>query len=73
MKYIFMAAAAALVFTGCYTRPDHMGRPGEDTYMEIGPNDRTTESKSADNIRDVGRQNSPSSPFTGQGNGTLNF
>jgi hypothetical protein len=68
MKHLIMAAAAALVLVGCQT---NQGRPANDTYME-SPNDRRIENKASDNLRDVGRQSSPTSPFT-QGNGSLNF
>ena len=71
MKYLLMAAAATLVLTGCYTRPDHAGKPGDGTYTEVGPNNRNTENKAADNISNVG-QSSPTSPISG-GNGSLNF
>jgi hypothetical protein len=72
MKYLLMAAVTALVLTGCYTRPDHAGKPGDGTYTEVGPNNRNVENKAADNISDVGRQHSPTSAITA-GNGTLNF
>ena len=71
MKYLFMIAATALFVAGCSSYPDHMGRASDDTYMEIGPNDRVIEHKPTDNLRDAGRM-TPSSAFTG-GNGSLNF
>ena len=73
MKYLFMAAAATLLLTGCYTRPDHAGSPDKGTYSEVGPNDRTVESKAGDNLRDVGRQTSPTGPLGGAGNGSINY
>jgi hypothetical protein len=73
MKYLLMAMAA-FVLTGCYTRPEHAGRAGDGTYTEVGPNDRNIETRAADNIRDVGRQHSPSAPhLAGTGNGSMNF
>ena len=72
MKHLLMAAAATLLLTGCYTRPDHAGKPGDGTYTEVGPNDRTVENRAGDNVIDVGRQHSPTSPISA-GNGSLNF
>ena len=73
MKHLLMAAVATLLFTGCYTRPDHAGSPDDGTYTEVGPNNRNVENKAADNIRDVGRQTSPTGPLGGAGNGSLHF
>lgn len=73
MKYLLMAAAASLLLTGCYTRPDYAGSPDNGTYTEVGPNDRTIESRANDNIRDVGRQTSPTGPLGGAGNGSLTY
>lgn len=73
MKYLLMAAAATLLLTGCYTRPDHAGSPDDGTYTEVGPNNRNVESKAGDNLRDVGRQHSPTGPLGGAGNGSLIF
>jgi hypothetical protein len=70
MKYLLMGAVALITLTGCHT--NNAGRPAEDTYMETGSNNRRLDNKTSDNIRDIGRQSSPSSPFT-QGNGSLNF
>ena len=70
MKHLLIVAASVLVLAGCATNDDHRGAPGNDRYME-GQNDRSTE-KASDNIRDIGRQSSPSSPFTSP-NGTGNF
>ena len=67
MKHLLIVAASVLVLAGCATNDgEDMGAPGHETY-----NDRSGDSAS-DNIRDVGRQNSPSSPFT-SGNGSGNF
>ncbi len=70
MKHLMIAATAILVLTGCHTN-NNQGMPGEDRHTE-GPNDRSTENRTSDNIRDVGRQGSPTSPFSA-GNGTGNF
>jgi hypothetical protein len=71
MKYLFMGAAAILVLTGCHSDSNYRGRPSRDSYIE-GTNDRSIENKSTDNLRDVGRQSSPTAPITSP-NGSLNF
>ncbi len=71
MKYLLMGAAAIMVFTGCHSDSSYRGRPGQDSYIE-GSSDRRGETKATENLRDVGRQSSPSSPIT-DGNGSLNF
>ena len=71
MKYLAIAAAALMVFCGCHSNSNYVGRPGQDSYIE-GAGDRHVDTRGADNLRDVGRQGSPTSPFT-SGNGSLNF
>lgn len=71
MKYLLISAAAMMVFTGCHSDSSYRGRPGQDSYIE-GSGDRRMESKPAENLQDVGRQSSPSSPVTSP-NGSLNF
>jgi len=71
MKYLLMGAAAMIVFTGCHSDSSYRGRPGQDSYIE-GAGDRQMESKPAQNLRDVGRQTSPSSPLTSP-NGSQSF
>jgi hypothetical protein len=57
MKLLLLAALAALVFTGCATdNADY----------------RLSKDGIGDNMYDVGRQGSPSAPFT-RGNGSQNF
>ena len=71
MKYLLMGAATILMLTGCHSDSNYRGRPGQDSYIE-GSNDRAIQNKTTDNMRDTGRQGSPTSPFTSP-NGTLNF
>jgi hypothetical protein len=72
MKYLLMAAAAVLVFTGCHSN-DYQGSPGDERYME-NSNDRGLEGRTSDNMRSFGRYGSPTSPsLQGPGNGTGNF
>jgi hypothetical protein len=70
MKQLLMAAAAAVCIAGCAS-DDYQGRPGEESYVET-ENDRRVENKASDNLRDIGRQSSPTAPFT-RGNGSMNF
>ena len=71
MKYLLMGAAAIMVFTGCHSDSSYRGRPGQDSYIE-GSAENRSETKATENLRDVGRQTSPSSPVTSP-NGSLNF
>ena len=70
MKHLFIGAAAILILTGCHS-DNYRGRPAQDSYIE-GSNDRSFQSKSTDNLREVGRGSSPTSPLTAP-NGSLNF
>ena len=71
MKQLLMGALLVFVFTGCAAW-DYQGRPGHDSGRETA-NDRRLENKASDNIMDVSRMTSPSTPWTSWGNGSLNF
>jgi hypothetical protein len=69
-----IAAMAVLVLTGCHTNDyndyDAQGGIGDERYVE-NPNDRSSDSRVSDNMREVGRSR-PSSRF-GTGNGSHSF
>ncbi len=71
MKYLLMGAAAITLLTGCHSDSNYRGRPAQDSYIE-GSNDRAIQNRTTDNMRDVGRQSSPTAPFSSP-NGSQNF
>ena len=71
MKLLLTGASAILLFTGCAAW-DYQGRPGHDSGRET-EHDRRLENRAGDNLMDVSRQTSPTTPWAGWGNGSRNF
>ena len=71
MKQLLIGAAMVLFLTGC-AGWDYEGRPGHDSGRETA-NDRRLENKASDNLMDVSRQRSPSTPFTSWRSGSMNY
>jgi hypothetical protein len=69
MKYLLMGVMA-IALCGCHSDRQYAGRPGDESYTEE-PMDPAFRNRAA-NIREVGRQSSPSAPQSA-GNGSLNF
>lgn len=58
MKLLLLAMLAAVVFTGCATTSE--------------AEERAARNRVGSNLNDIGRQSSPSAPFT-RGNGSQSF
>jgi len=71
MKQLLMGAVVVFVFTGCAAW-DYQGRPGNDSGRET-EHDRRLENRAGDNMMDVSRQTSPTTPFTSWRDGSRNF
>jgi hypothetical protein len=63
-------AITAIALCGCQSDRQYAGRPGDESYSEE-PSDPAFRHRAA-NIRELGRQGSPSAPQSA-GNGSLNF
>jgi hypothetical protein len=71
MKHLLCWAALLAILTGCANNDfDYAGTPDRERVRE---REIRTQNEAGDNLHDIGRQSSPSHPWSGKGNGSTQF